>query len=710
MPDLDLPDKEFNQLSRDEKFLRKLRKIIESNLGNDQFSVESLAKAMAMSRIHLYRQLHRLTGKNTSQYIREIRLERAMDLLKKNVANVAEIAYQVGFGSPAYFNKCFHDYYGFPPGEVAKKHQKERTIESVEDADIATLWRKKIIRDPYIRYILYIFFGFAVLVAGVAYLINVSRITLSPASTVDKTVAVLPFRNDSPDPENEYICKSLQEEITNQLQKIGDLIVRPRQSMEQFRDTQKDIPTIGQELNAAYIMEGSIQSFGDSLRLWVKLIDSKTNEHLWGELYNIPFTSNAVFNLQARVTKKVAASLGVAITPFEENRIDSQDEVPIEALRLLMRGRQEIYNFWDGLGSIHADRAMDLYNEALTIDPDFASALASKGEAFLARDRNFDSAIYYSRKAIAIDSNDILGNWVLGDCYYKMEQWDHSKREMSDLSIKSFLKTIELAPNVAGPHAKLGHLYITKQQDVKKGLPYLIRSIELNPSDELAHLIASDCYSYIGDYEKAEEYAKKTIIFGARYTCWAINYYIMALSSQNKMREVQQYLDSICNVTNCNDICNRQYWYLNLDLKNFEQAEKDFDQLIEYGGRVHFWDSMFLAYMYKQLGRKENYQETINHCRTRCEDLLDDNKNNYYYIGNFIPLYAIMGEKEKALNYISEFEKTDLNFSMFDFIETSPIFESFRDDPEYKAMIRRVHEKKAVMMAEIRAMEKDGKL
>jgi len=702
MPDLDLPDKEFNQLSRDEKFLRKVRKIVESNLGDDQFSVESLAQAMAMSRIHLYRRFHRLTGKNASQYIREVRLERAMDLLKKNVANVAEIAYQVGFGSPAYFNKCFHDYYGYPPGEVAKKHLDKQINQKGEDIDRSGQSVKKIVRDPYIRYILYILFGIAVLVAGVTYLNNLDRITMSPASTVDKTVAVLPFHNDSPNPENEYICNSMQEEIINQLQKIGDLIVRPRQSVEQFRSSQKDIPTIGTELNAAYILEGSLQQFGDSIRLWMKLINSKTNEQIWGEPYNIPYTSKGLFDVQARVAKKVAASLGVTTTPVEEKRINRLYDIPFEALMLLMRGRQEIYNFWDGLGHSHADKAMDLYNEALSIDPDFAYALASKGEVFFHRDNNFDSAIYYCKKAIKLDPEEGYGYWVLASCYQNME--------LFDLSIKNFLKTVDLLPNVGGPHARLGYLYITHKQDVVKGLPYLTRSIELQPMRDLGHLIVSKCYLYISDYEKAKEHAIKTIIYGNVHTCEGIYQYYSTLIAQNEMIEGFLFLDSISSFTNCEEIINKGYWFLHLNLKNFDQAEKDYDQLIETGNNLKLVDSVFLAYMYKQLGRKENYQKTINYCRTRCENLYRKNKENSYYIENLIYLYAVLDEKEKALYSLSELEKTGFHFNTFDFIEFSPVFENIRENPKFQAILRQVEEKKSAMRAQIREMEEKGML
>jgi len=124
MDELDLSEKEFNQLSRDEKFLKKLKGIVESNLENEKFGVKNLTEAMAMSRIQVYRKLHKQNGNNTNQYIRETRLERAMEMLNNDVASVSEIAFQVGFSSPAYFNKCFHDFYGLPPGEVIKRKKE----------------------------------------------------------------------------------------------------------------------------------------------------------------------------------------------------------------------------------------------------------------------------------------------------------------------------------------------------------------------------------------------------------------------------------------------------------------------------------------------------------------------------------------------------------------------------------------------------------
>ena len=709
MPDLGLPDKEFNHLSKDERFLRKLKEIVQSNLGNEQFGVESLAEAIGMSRIQVYRKLQKLTGKNVSQYIREIRLERAMEMLKENVANISEIAYEVGFGSPAYFNKCFHDYYGYPPGEVVKKNQQKREFEqeviakeAVDNKDIFVRKITKIASNRYILFSIIILLGLALIMLGKNNIVKVNRVDTQVKVPPKKTIAVLPFRNDSPDSDYEYFLNGMQEEISNQLQKIEDLIVRPRQSVEQYRITEKDIPSIGEELNVAYILEGSGRLIRDTVRMWIKLIDVNINEQIWGEAYNVPYTTEATFDLQGSVVKKVAASLGKNITPLEEKRIDSRHVIPIEAQRLFMRGRGEINYFFNGLGSHHADLAMDFYDQTLAIDPDYAYAAASKGEVFMHRNRNLDSAIYYCKKAIQLDPEEGYGYWILGECYKHLELYD--------ISLENYLKAVELYPYVPGPNMHVGYLYITKKEDVIKGLPYLKKSLELRPLDELNQLVASECYFYMGDYEKAKEHAMNSFNLGHKYTSWGIQCYYMASTAMNDFRETLQFLDSICSFTDCGNNIHTMYWSLHLRLNDFEQAEKDYDRLIEAGERFQLFDSIFLAYMYQQLGRMDDYQKTINRCQKRGETLWNDDKESFNNIGNLIPLYAILGEEEKTLYYMSEFEKTGFHFNIFEDFEVLPIYENIRDDPEFKAILKRVHEKKANLMAQIREIEKQWDL
>jgi signal transduction histidine kinase/DNA-binding response OmpR family regulator len=109
--DLDIP-------SMDADFLRRIHEKIDENLGDENFGVDDLARGVAMSYSHLHRKLHALTGIPPAQYVRRTRLQRALGMLQRNAGTVSEIAYSVGFNSPAYFTKCFHEQFGVPPSEM----------------------------------------------------------------------------------------------------------------------------------------------------------------------------------------------------------------------------------------------------------------------------------------------------------------------------------------------------------------------------------------------------------------------------------------------------------------------------------------------------------------------------------------------------------------------------------------------------------------
>ncbi len=102
----------------EDSFILKLRGIIENHIEEENFSVEQLSFEVNMSRVQLHRKITALTGNNSSYFIRRVRLEKAMELLTAGELSISEIAYSVGFNTPQYFSKCFHEYYGFTPRNV----------------------------------------------------------------------------------------------------------------------------------------------------------------------------------------------------------------------------------------------------------------------------------------------------------------------------------------------------------------------------------------------------------------------------------------------------------------------------------------------------------------------------------------------------------------------------------------------------------------
>ena len=106
--------------SVDDLFLQKIKNVVETHIAEERFGVDELAREAGMSRSQIHRKLIALTGMAAGDFIRYLRLHRAMDLLRQNAATVAEISYMVGFNTPAYFTKCFHELFGATPSEIRR--------------------------------------------------------------------------------------------------------------------------------------------------------------------------------------------------------------------------------------------------------------------------------------------------------------------------------------------------------------------------------------------------------------------------------------------------------------------------------------------------------------------------------------------------------------------------------------------------------------
>ncbi|MBT8394144.1 MAG: helix-turn-helix domain-containing protein, partial [Bacteroidia bacterium] len=217
-------------LSMDQALVDKLNKILEDNLEKEHFGISELAGDLGLSRSQLYRKLKYLTNKTPSRYIREFRLKKAMVMLQNNEATASEIAYRVGFNSPSYFNTCFHDYYGYPPGEVKFKKQKDKQVET---STIVTQIPRRIRKIRVFNRRLVWINAVAILllsVFGYKLYQNFKDYNFNEIAIIDdqeKSIAILPFKNLSNDEENQYFAEGVAGSIPNNSTKITDLRVIP---------------------------------------------------------------------------------------------------------------------------------------------------------------------------------------------------------------------------------------------------------------------------------------------------------------------------------------------------------------------------------------------------------------------------------------------------------------------------------------------------
>ena len=299
------------------------------------------------------------------------------------------------------------------------------------------------------------------------------------------SVAVLPFENLSPNPEDAYFAAGIHEEILNRLAKLSDLNVIARTSVMQYAEAPPAIPVIAEELGVELIMEGSVRYAGNSVRIAAQLIDASDNTHLWSEIYERDLSD--IFEIQADIGGAIASALEAELLPAERETLAASSTNSPEAYALFLRATQEQDN---------ARRArIAFYDAAIAVDPDFALAYGHRALEYaeltrfpagplvpsdverLARENAatalaLDPTIAVAHAALALIHE---GHWQVAEAEAEYEQalrlrpndtdvllsYSALKRAVGDHqdAIQLNLRAVDLDPRRMGAHHFLGHSY-----------------------------------------------------------------------------------------------------------------------------------------------------------------------------------------------------------------------------------------------------------
>ena len=257
-------------------------------------------------------------------------------------------------------------------------------------------------------------------------------------------IAVLPFVSMSPDPNDEYFADGLTEELTDRLCQIGGLRVLSRTSVMRYKGERTSAAKIGRELSAGALVEGSVRKEGNKVRVTAQLIDANTEEHLWSSKYDRDLAS--IFEVQSDVAERVADTLKVQLKSRERGAINKKTAENPDAYVLCLKGRHYLQEFTaEGV-----DKALGYFQEALSLEPKCALALASMGECYHFRgdmacsapEEAYPKTIEYARKALDIDPDLAEAHAALGAAYFHYEwNWREAERELA--------KAVELKPSDA---------------------------------------------------------------------------------------------------------------------------------------------------------------------------------------------------------------------------------------------------------------------
>jgi serine/threonine protein kinase/Tfp pilus assembly protein PilF len=193
----------------------------------------------------------------------------------------------------------------------------------------------------------------------------------APAIT-KKSVAVLYFENQSGGKEDEYFRDGMTEDIITELSKITQLQIFPRSEMLAFRDKPTAAPQVGQQLGAAFVLEGTIRRSGNRLRITAQLVEISTRHSVWAERYDRQLED--VFAIQDEIARSIAQALRITLTPQEEKIIGVKPTENTQAYDFYLRGRS--YTRRENM-----DYALQMFEQAIQLDKNFA--LAHAGTAYL---------------------------------------------------------------------------------------------------------------------------------------------------------------------------------------------------------------------------------------------------------------------------------------------------------------------------------------
>jgi adenylate cyclase len=267
-------------------------------------------------------------------------------------------------------------------------------------------------------------------------------------------LAVLPFDNISPDQETDYFSNGLTEELIARLSVVSEIELVSRWASMQLKDRKHDIRAIGSELGARYIVGGSVRRFQDSVRITVQLVDVETNRQIWGNTYKGKLDD--IFDIQEQVAQQIVEALKLKLSFSEKVSLTKRQTVNAQAYDLYLRGQDYLYR----LTKRSVDRAIQLFEKAIELDPRYAAAYAGCSSAYgqmywlFARDEKYrDRAQELSFKALMYDNNLAEAYTAMGLSYFiggKFEEASASSR-----------KAIELDPDDSIAHWTLGRIHFS---------------------------------------------------------------------------------------------------------------------------------------------------------------------------------------------------------------------------------------------------------
>jgi TolB-like protein/Tfp pilus assembly protein PilF len=456
----------------------------------------------------------------------------------------------------------------------------------------------------------------------------------------ENSIAVLPFANMSDDPDQDYFCDGMTEEIINALTQIESLKVIARTSVFAFKDKHMDMREIGNKLEVETLLEGSIRKADNRIRITAQLIKADDGSHLWSEKFDRELED--IFAIQDEISLAIVDNLKVQLLGEEKEAIVKHHTENLEAYNLLLKGIFQIkMSTAKGI-----DKAEEYFEQALEKDPNYAKA-------------------YYGLASVNVSST-VFGRIPPKDAYPKANEYIN--------------KALEIDNTLPEAHSMLGIINYNYYWKWKKAELHFKKALQMNPNSSIIHITYSHLLTCTGRHEEAISEAKLaqeldpyssdiTTFLGNAYYYdrqfdKAIKIYKTAVSINPNDYLAHSGLASVC-----------------IEKLKFKKAFSEFNKAFELSDGVPLMVSG-QAVLYYMIGRKKKSEKLL-------EDLKVRRSTEYVPATCFYMIYKVRGEQDLAFEWLER--ACDEHDSFLPILRITPVDRiRIPDEPRYKALIKKI--------------------
>jgi TolB-like protein/Tfp pilus assembly protein PilF len=453
------------------------------------------------------------------------------------------------------------------------------------------------------------------------------------------SIAILPFRNFGGRPEDEYFSDGMTESLITDLAKVKNLLVIARNSVFRYKTKDVDVRKVGEELGVSYVLEGSVQRAGDSVRVNAQLIDAQTGYHLWAEKYDRPMKD--LLALQDDISRNIVGALKIAIASPVASPTSN-----VEAYDAYLRGMSYAHRFeWK-----EKDKSIPYFERATALDPGFARAHAALASQYTRLSRGADplpmwqeKAYAEIEKALSLDPNLAEGYVARGSLVWSLQNHFPHERVAADLR-----RALEISPNLAAAHESLANLYYHVGL-MDRGLEEYWVTLKLDPHNLDALYRVPRVHMY------QQRYAEALVEFDA--TPQFADDFLKPLA-----------LDHLGRSQEAMELASRQQLVFN---PSHPDAIRRSDAASTYA---------------VVLARSGDHQGAD---RAIAVSIREGGGNLHFHHAsyNIATAFALLGKKKEALEWL---EKTALNgMPCYPLFEKDPFLDNLRGDPDFAAFLAR---------------------